>query len=163
MEHPWRNTESVSYTHLDVYKRQDEREVSIAGRIMSKRRHGKICFLDLRDSEGNIQVFARKDVLEDKYEDVKGIDIGDIVGVKGIVFKTEAGEITVRATDITLLSNSLQILPEKFHGLKDPVSYTHLDVYKRQASSWHSSAPSGCGPGHRAPANPERSAPADGR
>ena len=87
---------------------------------MSKRRHGKICFLDLRDSEGNIQVFARKDVLEDKYEDVKGIDIGDIVGVKGIVFKTEAGEITVRATDITLLSKSLQILPEKFHGLKDP-------------------------------------------
>ncbi|MFQ8698326.1 MAG: lysine--tRNA ligase, partial [Peptoniphilus harei] len=96
------------------------REVSIAGRIMSKRRHGKICFLDLRDSEGSIQVFARKDVLEEKYEDVKGIDIGDIVGVKGIVFKTEAGEITVRATDISLLSKSLQILPEKFHGLKDP-------------------------------------------
>lgn len=104
----------------EEFNEADEREVSIAGRIMSKRRHGKICFLDLRDSEGNIQVFARKDVLEDKYEDVKGIDIGDIVGVKGIVFKTEAGEITVRATDITLLSKSLQILPEKFHGLKDP-------------------------------------------
>ena len=104
----------------EEFNEAEEREVSIAGRIMSKRRHGKICFLDLRDSEGNIQVFARKDVLEDKYEDVKGIDIGDIVGVKGIVFKTEAGEITVRATDITLLSKSLQILPEKFHGLKDP-------------------------------------------
>ena len=104
----------------EEFNEADEREVSIAGRIMSKRRHGKICFLDLRDSEGNIQVFARKDVLEEKYEDVKGIDIGDIVGVKGIVFKTEAGEITVRATDISLLSKSLQILPEKFHGLKDP-------------------------------------------
>ena len=104
----------------EEFNEADEREVSIAGRIMSKRRHGKICFLDLRDSKGNIQVFARKDVLEEKYEDVKGIDIGDIVGVKGIVFKTEAGEITVRATDISLLSKSLQILPEKFHGLKDP-------------------------------------------
>lgn len=104
----------------EEFNEADEREVSIAGRIMSKRRHGKICFLDLRDSEGNIQIFARKDVLEEKYEDVKGIDIGDIVGVKGIVFKTEAGEITVRATDISLLSKSLQILPEKFHGLKDP-------------------------------------------
>ena len=104
----------------EEFKEDEEREVSIAGRVMSKRRHGKICFLDLRDSVGTIQVFARKDVLEDKYEEVKGLDIGDIVGVKGVVFKTEAGEITVRATDLTLLSKSLQILPEKFHGLKDP-------------------------------------------
>ena len=104
----------------EEFKEDEEREVSIAGRVMSKRRHGKICFLDLRDSVGTIQVFARKDVLEDKYEEVKGLDIGDIIGVKGIVFKTEAGEITVRATDLTLLSKSLQILPEKFHGLKDP-------------------------------------------
>ncbi|WP_295147525.1 lysine--tRNA ligase [uncultured Peptoniphilus sp.] len=116
-------TYDVTAHSVDIkeeFNEADEREVSIAGRIMSKRRHGKICFLDLRDSKGNIQVFARKDVLEEKYEDVKGIDIGDIVGVKGIVFKTEAGEITVRATDISLLSKSLQILPEKFHGLKDP-------------------------------------------
>ena len=104
----------------EEFKEDEEREVSIAGRVMSKRRHGKICFLDVRDAVGTIQVFARKDVLEDKYEEVKGLDIGDIVGVKGIVFKTEAGEITVRATDLTLLSKSLQILPEKFHGLKDP-------------------------------------------
>ena len=104
----------------EEFNEDEEREVSIAGRVMSKRRHGKICFLDVRDSVGTIQVFARKDVLEDKYEEVKGLDIGDIVGVKGIVFKTEAGEITVRATDLTLLSKSLQILPEKFHGLKDP-------------------------------------------
>ena len=104
----------------EEFKEDEEREVSIAGRVMSKRRHGKICFLDVRDSVGTIQVFARKDVLEDKYEEVKGLDIGDIVGVKGLVFRTEAGEITVRATDLTLLSKSLQILPEKFHGLKDP-------------------------------------------
>lgn len=104
----------------EEFNEDEEREVSIAGRVMSKRRHGKICFLDIRDSVGTIQVFARKDVLEDKYEEVKGLDIGDIVGVKGVVFKTEAGEITVRATDLTLLSKSLQILPEKFHGLKDP-------------------------------------------
>lgn len=104
----------------EEFKEDEEREVSIAGRVMSKRRHGKICFLDIRDSVGTIQVFARKDVLEEKYEEVKGLDIGDILGVKGIVFKTEAGEITVRATDLTLLSKSLQILPEKFHGLKDP-------------------------------------------
>ena len=104
----------------EEFNEDEERVVSIAGRVMSKRRHGKICFLDVRDSVGTIQVFARKDVLEDKYEEVKGLDIGDIIGVKGIVFKTEAGEITVRATDLTLLSKSLQILPEKFHGLKDP-------------------------------------------
>ncbi|WP_297392637.1 lysine--tRNA ligase, partial [uncultured Peptoniphilus sp.] len=116
-------TYNVTAHSMDIkeeFKEDEEREVSIAGRVMSKRRHGKICFLDLRDSVGTIQVFARKDVLEDKYEEVKGLDIGDIVGVKGVVFKTEAGEITVRATDLTLLSKSLQILPEKFHGLKDP-------------------------------------------
>lgn len=104
----------------DNFDAFEEKEVSIAGRVMSKRRHGKIAFLDVQDQEGRIQVFARKDVLEDNYEDVKGLDIGDIIGVKGVVFKTEAGEITVRATELTLLSKSLQILPEKFHGLKDP-------------------------------------------
>ena len=116
-------TYDVTAHSVDIkeeFNEAEEREVSIAGRVMSKRRHGKICFLDVRDSVGTIQVFARKDVLEDKYEEVKGLDIGDIIGVKGIVFKTEAGEITVRATDLTLLSKSLQILPEKFHGLKDP-------------------------------------------
>lgn len=102
------------------FEELEEKEVSIAGRVMSKRRHGKIAFLDVQDQEGKIQVFARKDVLEENYEDVKGLDMGDIIGVKGLVFKTEAGEISVRATELTLLSKSLQILPEKFHGLKDP-------------------------------------------
>lgn len=104
----------------DAFEELEEKEVIIAGRVMSKRRHGKIAFLDIQDQEGRIQVFARKDILEENYEDVKGLDIGDIAGVKGLVFKTEAGEITVRATEITLLSKSLQILPEKYHGLKDP-------------------------------------------
>lgn len=103
----------------DNFEALEEKEVSIAGRIMSKRRHGKIAFLDLQDSEGRIQIFARKDVLLDQYEDLKGFDIGDIIGVVGNVFKTEAGEITVRATSVLLMSKSLQILPEKFHGLKD--------------------------------------------
>ncbi|MDO5715194.1 MAG: lysine--tRNA ligase [Tissierellia bacterium] len=94
--------------------------VSVAGRVMSKRRHGKICFMDVRDSQGVIQIFARKDVLGDAYEDVKGLDIGDIIGTKGEVFKTKAGEISIRSSEISLLSKSLQILPEKFHGLKDP-------------------------------------------
>lgn len=118
--HETYDVDAYSKDIKDEFNEADEREVSIAGRVMSKRRHGKICFLDVRDSKGNIQVFARKDVLEEKYEDVKGLDIGDIIGVKGIVFQTEAGEITVRATDLVLLSKSLQILPEKFHGLKDP-------------------------------------------
>ncbi|EGY79869.1 lysine--tRNA ligase [Peptoniphilus indolicus] len=104
----------------DNFEELEEKEVSIAGRIMSKRRHGKIAFLDLQDSQGRIQIFAKKDVLGDNYEDIKGYDIGDIVGVVGNVFRTEAGEITVRAGKTLLMSKSLQILPEKFHGLKDP-------------------------------------------
>lgn len=104
----------------DNFEDLEEKEVSVAGRVMSKRRHGKIAFFDVQDAEGRIQIFARKDVLEDNYEDVKGFDVGDIVGVVGNVFKTEAGEISVRATKTLLMSKSLQILPEKFHGLKDP-------------------------------------------
>ncbi|WP_071028026.1 lysine--tRNA ligase [Peptoniphilus raoultii] len=102
------------------FEEYDGKEVTVAGRVMSKRRHGKICFIDLQDSKGRIQIFARKDILEEAYEDVKGLDMGDIIGVKGEVFKTEAGEITIRSDELVLLSKSLQILPEKFHGLKDP-------------------------------------------
>ncbi len=101
------------------FEELEETETSVAGRVMSKRGHGKISFLDIQDSQGRIQIFARKDALEDSYEDVKKLDIGDIVGVKGTIFKTKAGEISIRASEITLLSKSLQILPEKFHGLKD--------------------------------------------
>ncbi|SHH19674.1 lysyl-tRNA synthetase, class II [Anaerosphaera aminiphila DSM 21120] len=104
----------------DNFEEFEGKKVSVAGRVMSKRRHGKIAFFDIQDNEGRIQIFARKDILLENYEEVKGFDIGDIVGVKGEVFKTEAGEISVRAENTILLSKSLQILPEKFHGLKDP-------------------------------------------
>ncbi|WP_072469659.1 lysine--tRNA ligase [Urinicoccus massiliensis] len=103
----------------DHYSDYEGKEVSVAGRIMSKRGHGKIMFLDLQDMKGRIQLFARKDVLEEGYADVKAWDIGDIVGIKGEVFTTQAGEVSIRVTQAVLLSKSLQILPEKFHGLKD--------------------------------------------
>ena len=111
--------DSYSKDIKDNFSDFEEKDVVVAGRIMSKRRHGKIAFLDLQDSKGTIQIFLRKDVMNEGYDVIKDIDIGDIVGVKGKVFKTEAGEITVRATEASLLSKSLQILPEKFHGLKD--------------------------------------------
>lgn len=111
-------------TSEDIKNKYDEFEgktVSIAGRVMSKRRMGKIGFGDLLDFTGKIQVFARKDVLGDEeYDRFKKLDIGDIIGVTGVVFTTEAGEISVRAEKIMLLSKSLQPLPEKFHGLSDP-------------------------------------------
>ncbi|WP_138160149.1 lysine--tRNA ligase [Peptoniphilus catoniae] len=114
------NVSDYSQDIKDKFEEYNGKKVSVAGRIMSKRRHGKIAFLDLQDKLGRIQIFARKDVLLEGYEDVKSYDIGDIIGVEGEVFKTEAGEITVRAESTLLLSKSLQILPEKFHGLKDP-------------------------------------------
>lgn len=96
-------------------------EVTLAGRIMSKRGQGKVAFYDLQDSTDRIQLFLKKDLLgEAVYLDVKTFDIGDIVGVTGEVFKTKMGEVSIRAKEITLLSKSLQVLPEKFHGLKDP-------------------------------------------
>ena len=105
----------------DNYDKYADKEVTVAGRLMSKRRMGKIGFGDLMDLTGKIQVFARKDVLGDEeYDRFKKLDIGDIIGVTGVVFTTEAGEISVRAEKITLLSKSLMPLPEKFHGLSDP-------------------------------------------
>ena len=96
------------------------KEVTLAGRLMSKRRMGKVGFGDLADREGRIQIFAKKDILGDEeYERFKKLDIGDIIGATGEVFKTETGEISVRVSKITLLSKSLQPLPEKFHGMTD--------------------------------------------
>lgn len=104
----------------DNFEAKEETSVSLAGRIMSKRGHGKVMFLDLQDSKGRIQIFAKSNALgEELYSELKTYDLGDIIGVKGEVFKTNAGEISVRANEIELLSKSLQILPEKFHGLKD--------------------------------------------
>ena len=95
-------------------------EVRIAGRLMSKRGMGKVSFCDLQDKSGRIQLYARKDEMdEEEYNRFKKYDIGDIVGVDGEVFRTQRGEMSVRAKTITLLSKSLRPLPEKYHGLTD--------------------------------------------
>ena len=102
-------------------------EITIAGRLMSKRGMGKVSFCDLQDKSGRIQLYARKDEMDEtEYNWFKKYDIGDIVGVKGEVFRTQRGEMSVRAREITLLSKSLQPLPEKFHGL------TNTDMRYRQ-------------------------------
>ncbi len=94
--------------------------VSIAGRMMFKRVMGKASFCNIQDLKGNIQVYVARDAIgEDAYADFKKSDIGDIYGIKGFVFRTKTGEISVHAAEITLLTKSLQILPEKFHGLTD--------------------------------------------
>lgn len=96
----------------------EEQPVSIAGRLMSKRVMGKVTFCDLQDQEGRVQLYVRRDeVGEEPYKVFKKYDIGDIVGVDGVVFRTQRGEISVRASEVTLLSKSLLPLPEKFHGL----------------------------------------------
>ncbi len=111
------NTKEIS----DNFDEFDGKEVKIAGRIMSKRGHGKVNFMDLQDSLGRIQLFNKVNELgEENYAKVKNMDIGDIVGVEGSIFKTHSGEISIRTKSVVLLSKSLQILPEKWHGLKDP-------------------------------------------
>lgn len=102
------------------YDSFEGKEVAIAGRMMSKRVMGKASFCDIQDRDGRIQCYVTRDELgEDNYKLFKKMDIGDIVSVKGTVFKTKMEEISVHATEVTLLSKSLQVLPEKFHGLKD--------------------------------------------
>ncbi|QSZ27209.1 lysine--tRNA ligase [Aceticella autotrophica] len=104
-----------------MYEQFEGKVVTIAGRIMSKRGHGKASFADLQDREGRIQLYFKLDIVGNKnYEIFKLLDIGDIIGVTGEVFKSKTGEITLRVQDFKLLSKSLQILPEKWHGLKDP-------------------------------------------
>ena len=104
----------------DDFDALEGKPVSVAGRLMSKRGMGKVSFCDLQDKTGRIQLYARKDEMDaDNYDRFKKYDIGDIVGVNGEVFRTQRGEMSVRAHDITLLSKSLRPLPEKFHGLTD--------------------------------------------
>ena len=96
----------------------ESEKVSVAGRMMSKRVMGKASFCNVQDSQGTIQAYvARDNVGEESYTDFKKYDIGDIIGIKGTVFKTKTGEISIHVTEVTLLSKSLQILPEKYHGL----------------------------------------------
>ena len=120
----------VTHHSMEIKNNFDELEgknVSIAGRIMSKRVMGKASFCHIQDLQGTIQAYvARDNIGEDEYKLFKKMDIGDIVGVKGDVFKTMKGEISIHASEITLLSKSLQILPEKYHGL------TNTDTRYRQ-------------------------------
>lgn len=105
----------------DNYDEFEGKEVTVAGRIMSKRGHGKISFMDIQDMKGRIQILSKIDELgEEAYKIISYLDMGDIIGVEGEVFKTQSGEISIKAKKLTLLSKSLQILPEKWHGLKDP-------------------------------------------
>ena len=104
----------------DEFRDFDGQPVVLAGRLMTIRSHGKTAFANLRDLSGDIQVYFRKDVMgEEAYKYVKMLDMGDIVGIEGHVFKTQKGEITVKVNKLTLLSKSLRPLPEKWHGLKD--------------------------------------------
>ncbi len=104
----------------DDFDAYDGKEVVIAGRMMSKRVMGKASFANIQDKLGRIQCYVKRDDIgEESYADFKKYDIGDLIGVRGIVFKTQTGEISLHAQEVTLLSKSLQILPEKFHGLTD--------------------------------------------
>lgn len=113
----------VTHHSMEVKNNFEElegKEVTLAGRIMSKRVMGKASFCNIADVQGNIQSYvARDSVGEEDYAEFKKFDIGDIVGLAGTVFKTKTGEISIHATKVTLLTKSLQVLPEKFHGLKD--------------------------------------------
>mgnify|MGYP002626639942 CR=1 FL=1 len=104
----------------EAFDALEGKDVSVAGRMMFKRVMGKASFCNLRDLRGYIQIYVARDSIgEEPYADFKKYDVGDILGVKGKVFKTKTGEISVHAEELTLLTKSLQILPEKFHGLKD--------------------------------------------
>ena len=111
---------------LDNYEAFEGKEVSIAGRLMQKRVMGKASFANVQDRDGNIQIYVSRDDLGEDYPAFKKLDVGDIIGVKGFVFTTQKGERSIHAKEITLLSKSLQILPEKFHGL------TNTDLRYRQ-------------------------------
>ena len=111
----------------DNFEALEGQTVTIAGRVMSKRVMGKASFCNVQDLKGNIQSYVARDSIgEESYKDFKKMDIGDIVGLKGEVFKTKTGEISIHAAEVTLLTKSLQILPEKFHGL------TNTDIRYRQ-------------------------------
>lgn len=111
---------AYSGTIKEKFDDYEEKEVSCAGRLMAFRHMGKASFVDIQDKEGRIQLYVRKDAVgEDIYADFLTFDIGDILGVEGTVFRTRHGEVSIKLTRIELLSKSLQVLPNKFHGLKD--------------------------------------------
>lgn len=104
----------------DEFEKFENQTLKLAGRIMSKRTAGKAAFFDIMDSKGRIQCYIRKDMVGDEnMQEFKKLDLGDIIGIEGEVFKTKVGEVSIKVKDYTLLTKSLQVLPEKFHGLKD--------------------------------------------
>ena len=123
----------VTHHASDILERYEELEgqkVTLAGRVMQKRVMGKASFCNVLDQTGNIQSYVARDSIgEEEYKDFKKLDIGDIVGLEGEVFKTKTGEISIHASAVKLLSKSLQILPEKYHGL------TNTDMRYRQKIS----------------------------
>ena len=121
---PFQQTKFTVSAHAqeikDHFEEMEGQPVTIAGRLMSKRGMGKVSFCDLQDKSGRIQLYARKDEMDEAdYNEFKKYDIGDLVGVEGEVFRTQRGEMSVRCKQVTLLSKSLRPLPEKFHGLQD--------------------------------------------
>lgn len=120
----------VTHHSMDIkdnYEEMEGQTVTVAGRMMQKRVMGKASFCNIQDLKGNIQSYvARDEIGEEFYKDFKKMDVGDIIGITGFVFKTKTGEISIHAKEVTLLSKSLQILPEKFHGL------TNTDIRYRQ-------------------------------
>ncbi len=104
----------------DNFEEFEGKVVRVAGRIMARRGHGNMSFMDVQDSLGQIQVVNRKNVMGDNFKETKGYDIGDLIGIEGKVFKTNQGEVSIETEHADLLTKSLQILPEKWHGLKDP-------------------------------------------
>ncbi len=128
---PFRITKfDVSHHSMEIkdqFEQLEGKEVTVAGRVMSKRVMGKASFCNVQDLQGNIQSYVARDSIgEESYADFKKYDVGDIIGIKGEVFKTKTGEISIHAAEVTLLTKSLQILPEKFHGL------TNTDIRYRQ-------------------------------
>ncbi|MCX4315895.1 MAG: lysine--tRNA ligase [Lachnospiraceae bacterium] len=122
---PFRITKyDVTAHSMDIknqFEEMEGKEVSIAGRMMLKRVMGKASFCNVQDLQGDIQAYVARDFVgEESYKDFKKYDVGDIIGVHGTVFRTQKGEISIHATEVTLLSKSLNILPEKFHGLTNP-------------------------------------------
>ena len=121
---PFQQTKFTVSAHTqqikDHFDQMEGQAVTVAGRLMSKRGMGKVSFCDLQDKTGRIQLYARRDEMDEAvYNAFKKYDIGDLVGVEGEVFRTQRGEMSVRCKNVTLLSKSLRPLPEKFHGLQD--------------------------------------------
>ncbi len=114
------DTKELQIEFERLNKQEETKETAtVAGRIMLLRNMGKLAFLTIRDGTGDIQICMKKDVLNDKYKIIKKLDLGDFIGIEGIVFKTKTGEVTVLAKKVELLCKALRPLPEKFHGLKD--------------------------------------------